>query len=528
MSAPARALPAARGPALAVVDEVSRRRPGVGRDWLLTLAIGAMALVLDLFNLSRTSLWGDEAFSVDLAGKPWPIFWNYILTSEPNMMLYHLVLRVWLGFVSLLGWPANELVVRLPTVLFAVLGVLAVFWLGRRFWGRTVGVIGAVLYLLNELQLVAAREARSYSLEMLLICLGWYAWFSALTAARHRRSWWAAYVVAMTLALYAHLFSALVLAAQVVAFLGLLLLRTEWREAARRSVADMVVSVSAIGVAFAPLAIHAALRGSTNPHVAPATLYGFARLLWNLAGHSVLYGVLLAGAAAGAVIVMRSGKGRVEASGIVALVCWLTVPVALSYVATQPRLNLHLFEWGYLVVVVPALCILAGIGITRIPLAPARRALAIALLVAAALTVPGYASSPAQDFMSASLWIESRYQPGDGLLCTSWSCSLAMDYYVQARGGPSQLIAGTPTTWSWTQRGAVPLEQQEIATYVTAHPRVFLVDSVISGDSASVKQQAMMAQDWLDRHGLLLSDAAIPSSLGPVRIRLYQIDQAAR
>jgi hypothetical protein len=49
-----------------------------------------------------------------------------------------------------------------------------------------------------------------------------------------------------------------------------------------------------------------------------------------------------------------------------ALVSWLIVPMALSYAATQPFLNLHLFS-DYLVVVVPPVCLLAGLGIAVLP-----------------------------------------------------------------------------------------------------------------------------------------------------------------
>src|SRR2546430_2419172 len=89
--------------------------------------------------------------------------------------------------------------------------------------------------MLNQLQLIAAREARSYSLEVLLVCLGWYALLAALSSGRHPRRWWLAFALAMTLALYAHLFSALVVAAQALAMALLVVLPTEWRVHARRS-----------------------------------------------------------------------------------------------------------------------------------------------------------------------------------------------------------------------------------------------------------------------------------------------------
>ena len=78
---------------------------------------------------------------------------------------------------------------------------------------------------------------------------------------------------------------------------------------------------------------------------------------------------------------------------LIALGAWVCVPVALSYAASQPRLNLHLFSWGYLIVVVPALCLLAGISIAAIRRPLARRAVATSLVAAAALATPSRVGS---------------------------------------------------------------------------------------------------------------------------------------
>lgn len=512
-----------------------RLEPGIAalvRRWstgdrVAAVVLVALAMAIDLFRLADMSVWGDEAFSVGLASVSWPELWRYAWTTEVNMVLYHALLKGWLDLNALFGIPPVELVVRLPTVAFGGLAVVVVFWTGRRLWGATVGIVAAVLLLLNHVMLLMSRYTRSYSLEVLLVCLGSYVLLVAMTAPRHRARWWAAYALIMTAALYAHLFSALVVAAHVVAFIALLWLPSEWRVAARRSLRAMAICVLAISVAALPLLVFAATHGSPNLHVPPSSPYEVARALWNIAGHSVWYGLLLAGAAAaGIVFTLKARRTRRRSRAFplgpaVVLCCWLAVPFGLAYLASQPRLNLHLFAWGYLVVVVPALCLLAGVGAAALRRPLARLALVTCLVVAAALAIPEDSFMAGQDFRTAGAWIAENYQASDGLICSTWSCALSLSYYERLDRIPTALLDASPVQWSWTRGGASPLEIADIRTYAQVHPRIFFVESVLDGDLADVKARAAAAREWLDDHYALLADIPIASAAGPVRVRLY-------
>jgi len=497
-------------------------------DRAVALALAGAALGLGLLKLPGKSLWGDEVFSVQLVSTSWPVFWQFVSEHEANMVLYHLVLRAWLGLTGALGLAPDEIIVRVPSVVFGAAAVVLVYAIGRRWWGRTVGIVAALLLMLNQLQLLAAREARSYSLEVFLVCLGWYALLVAVESDRHARRWWFAFAAAMSLAVYAHLFSGLVLVAQGLAGGALLVLPTEWRAHARRSLPAAIASFGAIGLAVLPLAVYTLRHGSTNPQIGPAGIGDVARLIWNIAGHDVVFGTVLGVTVAVAIAVTaRAARGRdperkIPVAPAVALASWLIVPVALSYAATQPRLNLHLFAWGYLVVVVPALCVFAAIGVIAIRRRLLRVALVVALVTGAAFATPEYSSPPEQDFRTASLWIAERYLPGDGLVMTSWSSSLGMAYYSRLGGLPDELVTGAPTPWSWARGGAIPLDRGAVDIYVAQHPRVFMVDSLLTGDAPAVKAQARDVESWLDTSYRLLGEVVVRSSLGPVRVRLYE------
>src|SRR5204863_8764902 len=112
-------------------------------------------------------------------------------------------------------------------------------------------------------------------------CCGWYALFAAIASERHARRWWFAFAVTMTLALYTHLFSALVIAGQFIAVVVVLALRTEWRVGARRSLRSAIVSFGAIGLGALPLLAYTLRHRATNPQIGPAGITEIPRQVWH-------------------------------------------------------------------------------------------------------------------------------------------------------------------------------------------------------------------------------------------------------
>jgi hypothetical protein len=161
-------------------------------------------------------------------------------------------------------------------------------------------------------------------------------------------------------------------------------------------------------------------------------------------------------------------------------------------------------------------------GIVAVRRSFLRQALTIGLVAGAALATPMFSAPPDQDFRSAARWIEEHYQPGDGLIATSWSSWLGMAYYAQLDGTPSDLLAGSPAPWSWTDGGAQALDARAAAQYATGRQRVFLVDSLLEGDPPETKARAWLAQTWFDKHYTLEAETAVPSGLGLIRVRLYE------
>lgn len=490
-------------------------RTRIRPHWVLLAVVLAVALTLDLHMLGSISVWFDEAISYVVVHQHFGDMWRDIWGSVPNMELYFVMLYVWLKVTALMHLPPDELILRLPSAICAALSAGMVYLIGRRLWSTRVGVVAALLYAANPLQLYYAQQARSYSLELLLICCGWFALFSALAAPAQSKRWWVAYTAAMTLAIYAHIFSGWVVVAQITTFAGLVLLPGPWRASARASMRTFALVLCATGALILPL-VKVSIYGKHNDWV-PATNLGAVRdfFVISVSGGSVAYLALIGLASALAVLIggasllpdhvqrrlwLTADAGSMASThptarprpGAFAVLCWLVVPLVCSFVLTQGWLNLHFFLARYLVVVIPPICLLAALGLRLLRPAYLQIALTAALLLVAALQVPAYyASADTQDFRAVNFWLQQRYQPGDGIACypQTW-CRLPMDYYVQAQPGPAHFDPNSP---DWD------LSTRTLAAYAAQHTRVFVIIAIFD-PSPQVRSQVRTLQAWMDGH----------------------------
>lgn len=443
--------------------------------WVTGLLVFGIAMAFDLYRLGNPSIWFDEAFSVELARLPLPVMWHLIWGPEPNMELYYLFLHGWLGLSGLFGWLPTEFVVRLPSAVFAALASVMVYLLGRRYMGMAAGIAGAGLFTLNYLQLTYAQQTRAYSMQLLLTCVAWYALFALLSQDRRVTRWWVCFILASTLAIYAQLFSALILFSQLVAFAGLLVLPGSWRERARRNLRGFLASLGVIGILCIPMWLVSLHGAKTNwlpiPHVQDIT-----HLFQFIATNSQLYLLLLFLLCTGAVGIAllaytRDFKPLIRSftfSGqseqaeaqlqrfiplVFSLVCWLFVPIIASYVISQSPIRL--FSTRYLVTILPPLFLLAGLAIGALRWRVVQTALILCMFLVALYYVPVYyRSAQVEDWNSTVHWLQQRYQPGDGLVCfdndVEQGCQVSVQYYLDAYPTGAHFTPDAPGAFSST------------------------------------------------------------------------------
>jgi uncharacterized membrane protein len=524
-------------------------------DGGIMLVMFIAALMFNVHLVASTSLYFDESMSVETARQSPAVLASYLWGNQNEMILYYVLLSAWLHLLDALGIVASEFLVRLPSIVFAALAVVAVYQLGLRFFGRSAGLIAAMLYMLSTLQLFHAQKARAYPLQMLLLIISWYALFLVISGRDTRRRVWAVYVGAVVLALYAQPYSALVLASQIVAFVWYAMARGPKGNPGRAAVRRAIVALCAVIVLALPLTVDYALHGQPNQFVAIAQLgdipWFFIRSQLAVPSRQYAYifaielGILAALAICASAlwtyprtskllhpIQLSHGARPVVASvayippGVAALAAWLLIPMTIAFLATQPYLNLHLFYWRYLVVVLPPLCLIVGIGASFIRVSVARGILiqiVLGLLLLALVlpeTVGYYAIAEVSDFRSPAAWLNAHYQAGDGIICfPSRQCSVPLEYYLSTYPGPAQLNASSPGAWLWASQAQVSADPAHVEAFSARTPRVFFVDATF-GMSAAQLAQWQQERGWLDSHERLVAACTALT----ITVRLYSVD----
>lgn len=158
----------------------------------------AVMLAIGLWGLDRGGAWRDEAVTLQVARRSVPQIWRLLHGVDAVHGLYYLLMHVVLG-VRATGGAADEVVVRLPSVVGAAVAAGLVAALGARLARPRVGLWAGLLYAVTPLVGHYAQEGRSYA----LVAAGAAGATLWLTKAVAGRPWWPyAAVVAVTCLLH--------------------------------------------------------------------------------------------------------------------------------------------------------------------------------------------------------------------------------------------------------------------------------------------------------------------------------------
>jgi mannosyltransferase len=208
------------------------------RDTRLMLwGIVAIGAAMRLYGLGAKSFWLDEIASVAIARAPSTWFWHQLWTEEGNMALYYVMLRPWLGI------HLGEATVRLLSVIPGIASVPMMYLLGKRLFGRGVGLLVALLLALSTCSAVYSQEARGYSWLLLGVITSTYLFVRLI--ARPSYALACGYALAAGVTFYFHYFGLLVPLAHAVSLVGLPKDRRPWKYL---FVAGVILAVTALPV----------------------------------------------------------------------------------------------------------------------------------------------------------------------------------------------------------------------------------------------------------------------------------------
>jgi uncharacterized membrane protein len=184
-------------------------------------AILAITAGLRFVSIGEKSFTADEAFAAYKAAQPIPTIITMSAREDTQPPLYYVVLSLW---SRTLGW--DDITLRSLGVITNVLTVAGIYWVARSLGGSNIGKLAAFLAAISPFQILAAQEARNYSLLGLLTLISWA---TLLVAVQGRRWGWITYVGATVLTLYTHYLAFLTVVGQgVFVLLAAPLSRREW------------------------------------------------------------------------------------------------------------------------------------------------------------------------------------------------------------------------------------------------------------------------------------------------------------
>ncbi len=317
----------------------------------------ALAATLRVIGLGHKSLWVDEAASVLIAKMDWGSFVHTLWQGEGNMVLYYLLLRAWIHIGD------SEFIVRLLSVLAALVTLPVIYILGKRLFGESAAWISTLLLAVNACHIAYSQEARSYGLLMLLVALS-NLYFLKCVESRHALDW-SLYTLLTLLAIHTHFFAVLLLPAQWLALLWLPPSTISWE---KLGLSILVTILLITPAAFFVLTKEAG-QVDFIPHPGIAELYHLGLFLTaqgGKAGGVYLFLICLSACLVGVLAALHQDFHRrrsLDNWHYALVLSWLLVPVLLVYVIS---LRKEIFYYRYLTVCLPAWILLAAHGMSRL------------------------------------------------------------------------------------------------------------------------------------------------------------------
>ena len=405
--------------------------------YIFLFAIVVLAVFLRVYDISAKDVWCDEANSVIIAElNPSGIITRMSYDASPP--LYYLLLHYWMY-----AFGETELALRSLSVLFGILLIIAVYFIGKRIFSEKVGLYAALIASVAPIHIMYSQQIRMYTLLSLMSLMSMY--YLLRFIQEKKCSLLAGYGTFTILSLFTHNYGIFLLPAQ--ALLILLFARQ------RQMILWWFFSVVCIGAVYAIWIpslfgqISGGLKTGWRDHF--WNLYGFGgSLFMSIASFSpggpqlpyvplnamrwmpllpVLIMLLLLIAS---LIPLFNKKYDQLKTGVGWLAVYCFIPLIFAGIVSYLRSNIYL-PGRTDQLVFPAFCLLAAVGIQQFRPVFLRYAAITLIMVCSILTLYDYYRIDLkQGNRMIAQTIKERLAPGDAILCTSLTRGF-LEYYLR-------------------------------------------------------------------------------------------------
>lgn len=469
---------------------------------LVLLGIVLLSFLVRTISLDFQSLWRDEVDVLRFATPPLPELLHNFTLAEHNGPLYYVLMRGWLHLAG-----RSEFALRFIALICGVVSISLIWRVAHPLVGRRAALLATLLAAMSPYLVWYAQDAKMYALFTMLILLATWCMERALESGR--RIWWSGFVLAVSLSLYIHLLTVLMLPLYALR----LLIGPSAPHGRRRG----LIAWAFLTLPYLPLALWQ-LPLFLQPH---PTGHAFVPLPEMFALLFALHtrGIALVGdwpistAFLFAVLVgifapsLRTGAWQAPWRARLFLALWIFLPVVLLFAVT---LHMPLFQPRYLIFTLPPFLMLTARGI--LVLARLARPIAWALLVAVlAFSMLGLWVQGTQplksDFRAAAAFIAQRYQAGEPIMFQVPYVRYVFDYYFPH--------AHPTLEGPWTNDGK---SAESVALLLRAATREYTTLWLVVSENW-LWDERDLTRAWLREHAELLAT----SNFARVAVYHYQL-----
>jgi mannosyltransferase len=423
-----------------------------------------------LFRLGSKSLWQDEGYTWSTVSRDWDGYLRLVRTAESQNLLYSIVM---------FGWERvgdTEAMLRLPSAMFIVLTVPAMYFAGRALHDTRVGVAAAGLFTVNAVAVEYGQEARAYALAVLLGALS-IAGFATLVRRPSRRAWFR-WVVPSALLVFSHPYALFTACAELA---SLVFLRPTG--ALRRW---LLTGASVIGIVALPMLVLLATQEDSTSTAGLPPLGESIRYATGLFGKGgvllVVAWVALLAFGVGTTMRLWPHASRIERWQLATTWC---LPVGTLALVGAAALALDVFRTPHVVVALPSVVLAGATALARMP---SRRALVVVSVLFVALSLGGvvkwYDDRPKQDWRSATAYVLDRAAAGDAVVFAADFGRIPFEYYARDDRRRDRVVPAYPAaawgTWGTGDQGKVPLTRADLARLDRGNDRIWIVAGTAS------------------------------------------------
>ena len=468
-----------------VISQVASTWSALGRRGAVLTAT-AVAAVTCLTGLGHQPLSWDEAVTASAAEHDPAQLLALLSRTDAPLGFYYALTHGWVSLLSAVGVVPSEGWLRLPSALAAIATVALVATFAADWYGPQAGLLAGVLLAVYPLSVFYAHDARPYALATMLVVAATMLFVRARRRQTPARL--AAYAAVAVLAVYAHLFAALVLLVHAVVVTVRGPRRGRW-----------LLAGLAVALAAAPLIWVAAHQTGEIGWIPRPSPLAVASVLTKVAGGA---GVALAlcGVAVAVALSSRIRRRPVVPDERAALLLgWAAMPPLLLVAAdfVTPVLVAR-----YALVAVPAVAVAAAAASIRTPNRFVVGFTLVALL-AAAVTSAVQQALPYkyENYRAAEALVDATARPGDAMLFLPASTRVGYLEYDDDRAGDPHVLdvalrqGGEPGIAD--QIGGYEVAPKALAERLRSHSRVFLIGVPLAaavtrrGSTDEVKQLAL-------------------------------------